>query len=320
MTSIIKDDLLQLKDKLENIEKDFQTRLSEVEEKQKKYKEIDEKFQEMAKEKDFLIKINVGGKIFIVKLSTITAEKDTLFYKLFATYLDKDGDIPREYFFDRNYTHFPLVLEYLRNKKVSLKNYNKFEKEEIIDELDYFGIDLFKKGKKVEIDIEWDQNLSKSGACTVDTTDKRNVRIHSNTCYTHFLTNRTFSGSENFVIEFDSKVTQTDNYYYIGIANESYSTTGNCGCCNPANYFYLQCDGSVHINSTRTTPNNFAWYGANVVIGMRVMLSEKQIYFYKDSPDNETGPYMLTGNTFRVMAGHCNSGNGSITITTCYEV
>jgi len=267
------------------------------------------------------VRINVGGKIFNTKFSNLLNVKDTIFYCLLAKRLDRDGEVPKNFFFDRNYTYFPLILDYLRNKSLSLRAFNKEQKAEIVEELDFYGIDLFQKGKIKEIDIEWDQGLSKSGACTVDINDKRVIKIHSNTCYTHFLTNRTFSQDENFQIEFETTVTQTDSYYYIGIINESYSTSGNCGCCNPSNAYYIKCDGTAHINSASHSVPNFAWQSATCIIGMKVNLSEKKISFYRDGEENECGPYDIgSGNNFRVFAGHCNTGNGTLTITKCLEL
>ena len=43
-------------------------------------------------------------------------------------------------------------------------------------------------------------------------------------------------------------------------------------------------------------------------------------FLFPDKNDKELGPYTLTGNDFRVYAGHCNSGNGTITILDCYEI
>ena len=239
MTNIIRDDFTSIREKLLSIEKEFEEKLTEVEIKAKEFRELDHKLTEKKNENDFPIKIIVGGKIFVCKFSTILGVKDTIFYNLFANYLKQGLEIPKELFFDRNYTY-----------------------------------------------------------------------------YTHFLTNRVFT-DENFTIEFESSVSQTDNYYYIGIINESYSTSGNCGCCNPSNSYYIQCDGSTHINSTRNN-GTLSWYSQSCIIGMRVYLSDKTIYFYKDTPDNEVGPFtIVSGTNFRVFAGHCNSGNGELKILSC---
>jgi len=92
-------------------------------------------------------------------------------------------------------------------------------------------------------------------------------------------------------------------------------------CCNPSNSWYIKCDGTTHINAQTNTVSNFAWNSSPVVIGIKCMLSEKKIWFYKDSPDNECGPYDIpTGNNFRIVSGHCNTGNGTLIIPKCEEL
>lgn len=320
MTSIIKNDLLTLKEKMEEIEKDMAVRLKEVEGKAQKYSEIDEKLKET---KDRQIRINVGGKVFITKLSVLLSVKDTLFYNYMGTLIDSQKEIPKEIFFDRNYSLFPIVLDYLRYHQINLKSLNKFEREEIVDELDFYGIDFFKtKGKKLEYQVFWDQNASKSGVCTVSNSDERLINIYGNTCYTHYLTNHNFT-DEDFVVEFESSVTKTDFYYYIGLINENYSTTSNCGCCNPANCYFIKCDGTVHTNGTNhnSNPSFYFQNTANTVIGMKVKLTERKIWFYVNCPENETGPYnIISGTRFKIYAGSCNGCNGQLKINTCYAI
>jgi hypothetical protein len=319
MSDLLREDLLSLKDNLLTIEKEFEEKLAQMEEKKIMFDKVDQKLQDLIKAKDSVIKLDIGGKLFVTRLSVLVGVKDTVFYNLVASYLLKEMTIPTEMFFDRDYTYFPYVLDYLRYKNIVMRNLSRYEREDLIQEIEYFGLDLF-KNKKNEIDIEWDQNLSKAGACTVDINDKRSLTVHSNTCYTHFVTNTTFT-NENFVIEFESTVTQTDNYYYIGIFNEYYSTSSSCGCCNPTNSYYVQCDGSIHINANKQTNNDLSWYGSPITIGMRVMLSDKEIYFYKNDGSNEIGPFeIISGSNFRVYAGHCNSGNGKLKISTCHYV
>jgi len=128
-----------------------------------------------------------------------------------------------------------------------------------------------------------------------------------------------FFTTENFQVELDSTVGQTDNYYYIGVANESYSFTGSCGCCNPANFYYIQCDGSTHMSGSTTYNTAHAWHGQPIQITIKVYLATKQIYFLVGDR-TPLGPYTLSGSNFRVAAGHCNSGNGNLKIVSCNEI
>jgi len=302
------------------LKKEFEVKLKDVESKEERFKKLDQQMDEYLSTKDKVIFLNIGGKKYQTKISTLLSVKDTLFHNIVTSFISKNEDPPKELFFDRSYNHFPLILEYLRTKVISLKQYTRYDREEVVAELEYYGLaDILNISKKEIYDVFWDQNTSKSGACTVNVNDPKNIRIHSNTCYTHFVTNKAFT-NENFCIELESTVTQSDNYYYIGIVNESYNLTSNCMCCNPANSYYVQCDGSIHINAVRTTDTRFQWNSQKVTIGIKVMLTERKIWFYM--PDKvELGPYTIAnGTSFRVVAGHCNSGNGEITITDCYAI
>jgi len=319
MTTNLQQEFLKLKERLDMVEQDFQKKESEIQQKSEKFSSIDKIIEEIIKENDYVIRLNIGGKIFTTRLSLLAANKDTLFYSIIFKYAES-GNIPNEIFIDRNYEHFSIVFEYLRYKKISLTKYNKTERDEIKKDLEFYGIDIFSKNKKETIDLEWDMVTSKSGACSIDLQEKGLLKVHSNTCYTHFKTDHIFT-NENFVVEFNSKVTQRDNYYYIGIMNENYDTTNSCNCCNPKNCYYFQKDGSVHINGSRIQ-TSMPWKdSADLIIGMKVILSEKVIYFYKDSPENEIGPYSITcGTKFTVYAAHCNSGNGELLISDCYLI
>jgi len=317
--------LMGLKSKLENIEKEVKVTTGGKIDEAFEYNNqlsLEQKLEDFLKTKEQTVSINIGGKIYRTKVPTLLSKEGSLFHSIITKHQTENTEIPKELFFDRSSTYFPHILNFLRTGKISMKKlkFNKIQREEFNKELEYYGMsDILGGNKKGFIEIGWDQQLSKAGMCTVDTTDNKKVRIHSTTCYTHFMTNRTFT-DENFVIELESTVTQTDNYYYIGIQNETYTPTGNCGCCNPANSYYIQCDGSTHINGARTENPTMAWNSQPVTIGMRVNLQEKNITFYI-TDKGEVGPFNIsTGTNWRVYAGHCNTGNGDLTISECYEI
>ena len=316
------DDLLGLKSKLENIEKEVSLQTSEQKQEatiEVNTVDVEQRCEDYLATKDQIILLNIGGKIFQTKEATLLSFKDSLFYSLIMKHKNENSEIPKELFFDRGATYFPLLLNYLRNQKISLKKFNKLEKEEIIKELDYYGMgEILKVNKKQSIDLEWDSTLSKVGMSTVNIQEPSKIRIHSTTCYTHFVTNKAFS-DENLIVELESTVTQTDNYFYIGVVNELYNYTANCMCCNPVNSFYIQCDGSSHNNGVRVENPHMMWGPNPVTVGIKINIPEKQIYFYI-TDKGELGPFTLIGKSFRVVAGHCNTGNGDITISQCYEV
>jgi hypothetical protein len=319
MTHLLKDDLLSLKEKLEGIEKEFQDKLKLVDENSKKFVEADNKLEQLVKKNDFFISLNIGGKIFKLKLSSLIKKKDTLFYNVLIDYSDS-GSLPTELFFDRSYVHFPIILTYLRSGVLASQKLQKFEKEELNTELEYYGLKDI-RNKRHDIELYWDQNLSKQGMCTVDPSEKQKVTVHSTSCYCHFVTDRTFDSNDNdFYVELESTVTQNDSYYYIGLVTESYSYTGSCMCCNPVNAYYVQCNGTIHINSTTNTNTAFNWQSEKVNIGIKVSPREKKIQFFLPDKEIESDTYCIsTGNNFRIVAGHCNTGSGSITISKCYS-
>jgi hypothetical protein len=322
MTSSLKDDLFGLRSKLQLLEKEldavkYSSGTTVVKKEVKKFENTEEKLAELL-EKDKVIRLDIGGKIFITKISTLKQYQNSILYKA----IEEDPH-SGEYFFDRSYTHFSKILKYIRDNKVSFKNIKKYERDDIKAEIEFYGLteDFQIANKKNEIDIGWDMGLSKQGALTILTDDPKTIRLHGTSCYTHYVTNKLWT-NENFSIEIESKTTQNDDYYYIGLVNDSYTYVSNCMCCTPANAFYLQCNGSFKMNSVSTLQPEFEFRNKEVTIGMRVYLdegSQKQLYFY--IPDKaEAGPFTITGNNFRVVLGSCNAGTGTATISTCIEI
>jgi len=319
----LKGELLGLKSKLETIEKDFTEKLIDVTDKEEVNKRLDQKLECLVEDKKTpLVNLNIGGKIFSTRLSTLLSCKECIFYKDLSKYVDEGKKVPDVLFYDRAYTHFGLILDYLRYQRFSIKKYKGVEREEIREEVAFYGLeDVLQISKKEEYEIDWDRTLSKQGQCTI-TEDTKVIRIHSNNCYTHFVTNKLWN-NQDFQIELEVAVTQTDSYLFVGLINSTYSRDGNCGCCNPPNAFYVQCDGSIHINSVTSNNPQVRWNSQRIIIGMKVYLSEtqKRMYFYfPEKGDLEIGPYNLTGTGFRVYVGHCNTGNGEIRILDCFAI
>jgi len=312
-------DLLKgFKDKLSNIEKQVNSEnIAEAIAEQSR-KNVEEKLEDYLATKDQVVDLNIGGKIFKTKEETLLNHEGSLFSTVITKYKE-EGNPTRELFFDRSPSNFYIILNYLRTGKVEHPRMDKLRKEELNKEFEYYGLsNAFKSKSNKMIDIGWDPVLSKAGMCSVDSDDNRKIKIHSTTCYTHFLTNRTFS-EENFVIEMESTVTQTDNYFYFGIINETYNTTSSCFCCNPANAFYIKCDGKVTLNGRTTDYLQMAWHESPITITMKIDLVEKNILF-SILEKGEIGPFPINGTTFRVVAAHCNTGNGTIIINDCHEI
>jgi hypothetical protein len=126
---------------MEFIEKEFDDKLKDVAEKETRYKELDDRIEEIIKSKNNIVRLNVGGKIFKTRVSTLLASKDTIFYYLVSKELEENSELnDKEFFFDRSYKFFPIILDYLRTKNCSYKNYNKFEIEDLFEESQFYGI------------------------------------------------------------------------------------------------------------------------------------------------------------------------------------
>lgn len=142
--SKLADTLKNLKSKLNNFEDEFNTKLKDVEIKEKeefKRKVKEDALENIIKRKDPIIQLNIGGKIFKCSKSVLISNEKTIFSLLY-----KDGTRDKEVlFFDRSYERFDVILNYLRTSVLNIKDYVKFEIEEIKNESDYYGIEGLSK-------------------------------------------------------------------------------------------------------------------------------------------------------------------------------
>ena len=202
--SNIKSDLSGLKSRLENIEGEFDNKLKEVENKEEKFKKLDQQIDELVSKKDQIVKLNVGGKIFQTKTSTLLSVKDTLFSKIISSYLEK-GETIGEIFFDRSFNHFPLILDYLRTKKFSFGKLSKPELDDIEAECNYYGINEIEsiiEDMKKEIDfVSFESSGRYSTAGTHLLADLKNKNLMGGICVQspYFITIEL-----NFEHEFDT--------------------------------------------------------------------------------------------------------------------
>jgi len=139
-TTGMKDDLMGLKDKLELIEAEFEKKMDEVDKKNEKYLDVDTKLEELVAENNSLMTINVGGKIFQTRLSTILSIKDTLFYYVIAKRVMSNSNIREEIFIDRNFNNFDFFIDFLRTGKFSLAGFTKLQLETVALDADFYGL------------------------------------------------------------------------------------------------------------------------------------------------------------------------------------
>lgn len=178
-------DLSGLKSKLESIEGEFESKLKEVENKESKFLRLDKQIDELLSKNDSVVKLNVGGKIFQTKLTTLLSQKDSLFCRIANNYAEKNEQIT-EIFFDRSYTYFSKILDYLRTKKICVKGMKKIELDDFEEECKYYGIDavediIAELKKEVEF-VSFESSGRYSTAGTHKVEDLKNPNMMGGIC------------------------------------------------------------------------------------------------------------------------------------------
>lgn len=185
MTSI-KPDLLGLKDKLKTLGTELNDHLKTVEDNEEKIKEIDKRIEELINTKDEIIKLNIGGKVFKTKISTLLSINDTLFYKVIQNLKETNQKIPDELFFDRSSTYFSCILNYLRTKRVFIPNLEGEELNDFYKECEYYGLMEYiylteEKDKNIEI-IKFESSPRYSNAGSHKLKDLNNKNMMGGIC------------------------------------------------------------------------------------------------------------------------------------------
>jgi hypothetical protein len=133
--------LSELKSKLDFLEKTMAESTENVEKtdgQQSLTQNYEKRIKEIVEIKpEEIIRINVGGKRFATRLTTLMSVKDNLFHKMV---LSKKFDFSKEIFIDRSPEYFPMILDYLRNKKFDMKKLNKDQLLEIKEEIIYYEL------------------------------------------------------------------------------------------------------------------------------------------------------------------------------------
>jgi len=82
-----------------------------------------------------VIKLNVGGQIFVTSLETLTVDKNSSFCKI----LEKPVKLDDAVFIDRDGTHFRHILNFLRSGVLNIKSDITLHNELLV-EADYYQI------------------------------------------------------------------------------------------------------------------------------------------------------------------------------------
>jgi len=178
-TDSLKNSLLGLKSKLQNIEKDFGEKIEDVESKESKNKKIDKEIDNLVASKNDIVHLNIGGRIFQTKTETLLSVKESLFFKMVTE--RQQSNSKDEIFFDRSYIHFPIILNYLRTKKFSLKGMSKYDVEDVLCEAEFYGlseivIEASEVMKEIEfVKFEWNGQYSTGGTNRLEDISDKNL-------------------------------------------------------------------------------------------------------------------------------------------------
>ena len=138
MTSQLKDELINLKDRLETIEGQLAGQLKEIEGREQKWKSMDEKADRIYNSQTGIVKINVGGILFATTRSTLDLNRNSLITRL----VDSGRiDLNEEIYFDRSPKMFPFILDFMRTKEIE---YTTISKEDLLilkDDAEYYNIE-----------------------------------------------------------------------------------------------------------------------------------------------------------------------------------
>ncbi len=201
-----------------------------------------------------------------------------------------------------------ITIDDFNNKKLS--EILMFKKNEVSFKLDRRIASLL-KGKN-GFELGWDSTNNRAYS-TPDKDDLTTLKIHGTTCYTYYKTDKKFT-DEDITIEVEYKITTSDNYFYLGIINQSVVPSSNCMCCTIANGFYIQPNGDTVMNAQRKNyPELNAAKDQVHNVTFRISLSSKEMFIQMDDK-NEVGPFTVSGNEFTFTSGSCNSVSGYIRI------
>jgi hypothetical protein len=137
VTSVVKDDIVNLKNKLENIENKLENQLKDLSERENMWKRMEELVIDLNSKQTDIIQLNIGGKKFKTRIETLLANKDTLFHTAITS---NKFDLTTELFFDRDNKMFPYILDYLRNEKLKYQRFTKSEIAKLLREAEYYEI------------------------------------------------------------------------------------------------------------------------------------------------------------------------------------
>lgn len=177
-------DMIKIKDKLLMLQREYEDITCEVERKNDVFAKADEVIEKIKKEKkDELVKINIGGKEAQTYLCNLLNHQDSLFYHLILSDLKLYGNIRSEFFFDRTYEYFNIIINYLRTGILLIEDLKSQNKLELYEELQFYGLWKAVKFLKGQISINIvNASYSSIHASLKTNFNFKNLNIKNNSC------------------------------------------------------------------------------------------------------------------------------------------
>jgi len=104
------------------------------------------------------IKINVGGKVFVTAIDTLTRENNSLLFDMFTGKKKLVTDDAGCFFIDRDPDLFKFILEYLRSGSVNVNTENRQELQKIKKEAEHFGLKSLVHGLNAKLSRKKDSS------------------------------------------------------------------------------------------------------------------------------------------------------------------
>eukprot|EP01118_Nematostelium_gracile_P011835 TRINITY_DN4266_c0_g1_i2.p1 TRINITY_DN4266_c0_g1~~TRINITY_DN4266_c0_g1_i2.p1 ORF type:complete len:287 (-),score=54.49 TRINITY_DN4266_c0_g1_i2:23-883(-) len=114
-------------------------RIKLLREKENHHEETKKKMGESIMRAENQIDLNVGGMRLSASKSTLVSIEGSYFHVMLSSDRWKP-DNKGEYFIDRDFTHFPRILNYLRTGELQLDGLSEIEVQRLNQELDYYQI------------------------------------------------------------------------------------------------------------------------------------------------------------------------------------
>ena len=207
-----------------------------------------------------------------------------------------------------------IIESFYEGKDTALEKLVKYDKDGNM-QFKMLGRIKSLSNNKVDAELVWQKTQNQPSYSTLDPNDPTLLKVHGSGCYNYYQTDKFFT-DECVYAEFESTVTQANNYFYFGVMNETCVPSSNCMCCTISQCCYIYHEGHICCHGKYETVPEFEYKsknGAPTSLKVRLLAPEKEVYFQVDDKE-EKGPYKLVGTKFKITFGSCNTSAGQIKI------